>query len=101
MSSFMSTIFSKNIQTSMDQVIANNAMAGAAAASSAYLTAALQATTPEVRHLYNEYTSQSAMGHEALTGLALKKGWINPYDDPQQQLQTTLSQSQSIVNTVH
>lgn len=99
--SLMSTIFSENLQTSMDQVIANNSMAGAAAASSAYLAAALQATTPEVRRLFNEYTSQSVMGHEALMGLALKKGWIKPYDDPRLQLQATLSQSQSIVNTEH
>ena len=101
MSTFLNTIFSENIQTSMDQVIANNAMAGAAGAASAYLAAALAASTPEVRRLFNEYTSQSAMGHEALVALCLKKGWVNPYAAPQEQLQTTMSQSQSIVNTSH
>jgi spore coat protein CotF len=34
------------------------------------------------------------MGHEALLGLMIQKGWANPYDEPTQQLQSVISQAQ-------
>ena len=98
MSSLMGSIFSNYSNTSADQTIANASAAGAAGSAQAYLAASLAATTPEVRRLFSEYSGQSAMGHEALMALMEKKGWIDPYASPMQQLQASIQQSQQTVD---
>lgn len=97
MSSIIGSIFGTQADKSADETIGINAMLGAAALSTAYLTATLEATTPEVRRLFSEYTTQNVLGHEALMALALKKGWIKPYDAPVQQLGDTFQESQGVV----
>ncbi len=97
MGDLLNSIFGSTINKSADETMAFNAMAGAAGKAQAYLAATLEATTPEVRRLFSEYTTQSVMGHEALTALSLKKGWVHPYDEPTKQLQTSFQQSRSIV----
>ncbi|MCE5285443.1 MAG: spore coat protein [Pelosinus sp.] len=93
MTSFMGSIFSNVAEVpSADQTIAYSAAGGAAASAQAYLTAALAATTPEVRRLFSEYASQSLMGNEAMMGLMINNGWVNPYDPPEKQLQSILNQ---------
>jgi spore coat protein CotF len=101
MTSLIGSIFSDTSNISADQTIAYNSSAGAAAAAQAYLTATLVATTPEVRRLFSEYCTQSLIGHEALIGLVVKKGWVNPYDSIDKQLQSALQQSQPVVNNQH
>lgn len=101
MSSLIGSIFSGSSDTSADETIAYNSAAGAAAAAQAYLTASLGATTPEVRRLFSEYCTQSAMGHEALMGLMVKNGWVNPYDSPDQQLQAAVNKSQPLIQNQH
>jgi spore coat protein CotF len=98
MSSLIGSIFSSASETSADQTLAYTSAAGAAVSAQAYLAAALVATTPEVRRLFSEYSSQAFMGHEALMGLMIKKGWVNPYTKPMQQLQASVQQSQQVVN---
>ena len=99
MSSFVGSIFSTVSDTSADQTLAYTSASGAAVSAQAYLAASLAATTPEVRRLFNEYSTQSAMGHEALMGLMIKKGWVDPYSSPTQQLQTSVQQSQQTMST--
>ena len=94
MSSLISSIFSNTSNTSADQTLANSSAASVAVSAQAYLSASLAATTPEVRRLFSEYSAQSAMGHEALMALIVKKGWSNPYASPTQQLQASIQQSQ-------
>lgn len=100
MSSLIGTIFSNTSDTSADQTLAYTSTTGAAVSAQAYFSAALVATTPEVRRLFNEYSAQSFMGHEALMGLMITKGWINPYTSPQQQLQSSIQQSQQAVSSI-
>lgn len=93
MSSFVGSIFSNTTDVpSADQTIAYSASAGAAASAQAYLAATLAATTPEVRRLFGEYCSQAIMGNEAMMGLMIKNGWVDPYDEPEKQLQTIITQ---------
>lgn len=87
-------MFSNTADSSADQTLAYASISGAAAAAQAYFSATLTATTPEVRRLFAEYSSQAVMGHEALLGLMIEKGWTNPYDELTQQLQTVISQAQ-------
>lgn len=98
MGNLMNSIFGDVSDKSADETIAFNAMASTAGFSQAYLAATLEATTPEVRRLFSEYTTQNVMAHEAVTALCMEKGWVNPYQSPNEQLQTTLEQSQSVVS---
>jgi len=99
MSSLIGSIFSTASEISADQTLAYSSAAGAAVSAQAYLAASLAATTPEVRRLFSEYSAQAVMGHEALMGLMIKKGWTDPYTSPTEQLQASIQQSQQTVNT--
>lgn len=81
-----------------DQVIANDALMGLKAAATAYLAATLEAATPELRRMFSEYMSQCVMAHEALTSLAVKRGWYQPYLKPDEQIVQAYQQSQWVLN---
>jgi len=98
MASLLGAIFGGNDSTTKDSVIAKDMLIGAKVSATAYLAASLECATPEIRRLYSQYSAQSSQGHEALTGLAVKKGWYKPYDAPAEQLQQTFEQSQGIVS---
>jgi len=100
MASIVDSFFKEMTDTSVDETLALNGIAAAATVAGAYLTATLQATTPEVRRLFSEYLTQCIMGHENLVGLALKKNWINPYDVPENQIMVAYKQAQNIVDEV-
>jgi spore coat protein CotF len=97
MSDFLSNWFGDNTNGSADSTIALNSISATAGSASAYLMATLEATTPEVRRLFSEYTTQSIMANEALTELAINKDWINPYQSPEKQLQNSIDQSSNIL----
>lgn len=101
MPSLVNMLLGKENAQQSDQVIANNGIAGAKAASMAYLAATLECATPELRRLYGEYLTQSVAGHEALSKLAVEKGWYVPYEAPQEQLQQTYQQSTKVMNQAH
>lgn len=101
MAGIVSNYFKNMSEMSPDETLALNGIAGAASAAGAYLAATLQATTPEVRRLFGEYLTQSIMAQENLVGLALKKGWLNPYDVPENQVMVAYKQSQNIVNEIN
>lgn len=100
MASLIGNLFTNVSDKSADQTIAFHAMAAAAGSAVAYLGAVIESTTPEVRRLFSEYTTQSMMAHEALTNLSINKGWIGPYDSPVKQLEASLQQSQTVVENV-
>jgi len=97
MASIVNSFFKDMADTSADETLALNAIAGAASAAGAYLNATLQATTPEVRRLFGEYLTQSIMGQENLVGLAIKKNWLNPYEIPENQIMIAYKQSQEVL----
>lgn len=101
MSSLIGSIFSDATDVSVDQTVAYNAAAGAAVSAQAYLTAAISATTPEVRRLFSEYSTQSVMGNEIMMGIMMKNGWVKPYDTPENQLQGAVQQSKPAVKSQH
>lgn len=77
-----------------DQIIANDSIMGLKGLSAAYLTSTLESSTPEIRRLFSEYLSQSIVAHETMTGLAVKKGWYQPYINPEEQLAQIYKQSE-------
>jgi spore coat protein CotF len=86
-------------QTGMDlnSTICTNSINASAAAANAYLVATLEATTPEVRRLFGEYLTQSLIANEGLTGLAIKNGWINPYNDLEEQLKMSYQNLEAVL----
>lgn len=98
MTSIFNDWFSNNTDASADSTIALNSISATATSATSYLMAALEATTPEVRRLFNEYTTQSVMANENLTELAINKNWMNPYQTPEKQLQDSLNQSSNVIN---
>ena len=101
MGSIMENIFGTVTNKSADETLAYSAMSAAASSSLAYLGATLESTTPEVRRIFSEYTTQSVMSHEAITGLCIKKGWLSPYETPINQLGSTYTESQSVISDRH
>lgn len=97
MSDVFSNWFTNTTDASSDVTIALNSISTTAVSAQAYLLAALEATTPEVRRLFGEYSSQSAMANDSLMELAVVKNWINPYERPESQLQTTVAQSYKVL----
>jgi len=98
MPSLLNTLMGNDQNKGMnDQAIANTMLAGAKAGASAYLVAALESATPELRTLYGTSLNQMVAAHGGLTALAVNKGWYRPYDMPELQLAETFEQSQTVV----
>lgn len=91
-------LFSNKADKDADKILAYNAMAAAAGSATSYLGATLQATTPEFRAMLANITSQKVAEHETITGFMINKGWMNPYDQPAQQLESSKQDSQSVVS---
>lgn len=81
-----------------DQIIANDALMGMKAATTAYLGATLESATPEVRRMYSEYMTQCMLAHEGLTGLSVKRNWYQPFVDPAEQVATAYQQAETTLN---
>lgn len=80
-----------------DKYFALNFMGGAKVGAAAYLAATLESATPELRHLYSSFCTQITQGHEALTSLAVEKGWYHAYGEPKQQLDDAISDSMKVI----
>lgn len=80
-----------------DKMILASMISAANANATVYLSATLTATTPELRAFYASGLTQAVEYHTALTGLALTKGWIKPYDEPIKQLSCALNKSDESV----
>src|SRR5690554_1680356 len=80
-----------------DEVLVDNMMASSTASANAYLNAALSAATPELRAMYSSSLSQILQGHAAVSELAIKKGWEDPYSSPTQQLSDIYKKAETTV----
>lgn len=93
-------LFGETVQKSTDindEVLVNSMIPSAMAGANAYLNAALISTAPELKAMYSASLNQFLQGHAALTELAIKKGWENPYDSPVRQLSTVYKKAESTV----
>lgn len=79
-----------------NEVIAMDMLSGTKAAASAYLTAALESATPELKAMYSASVNEMLKAHSDLTNLAVDRKWYRPYDRPEQQLADVYKQSVSI-----
>jgi spore coat protein CotF len=97
MPGLIAEVFGTTTDAPANPTIAASTIASAAGSAQAYLAATLEATTPEVRRLFSEYMAQTIIGQEAIQGLAVKKGWANPYDAPEKQLEMSDQAAKSVL----
>lgn len=98
MAGIIAEMFGTTTDAPANPTIAASLVSGSAGMAAAYLTATLEATTPEVRRLYSEYLSQSILGNDAIKKLTVKKGWASPYDNPEQQVKLASKAAQSVLS---
>ncbi len=98
MSNLINRFFGAAADQPADQTFSYSLMASAAAGAQGYLAATLIATTPELRSILSSFVSQKVMEHEALASLMISRNWMNPYDEPNKQLEASFHQSQSILS---
>lgn len=98
MASILGNIVKSNTTIS-DEVIATNMISAAKGSANAYLNAALTSTTPELKAMYTSSLNQVISGHTALTELAVKKGWEQPYNPPTQQLSSAYNKADTVIQT--
>lgn len=79
-----------------NEAIAIDMLSGTKAAAAAYLTAALESATPELKAMYSSSVNEMLKAHSELTDLAVDKKWYKPYDRPEQQLADAYKQSVNI-----
>ena len=90
-------MFGQKVTDLSDQTIANNILAGKAAASTAYLKSTLKTATPELKQLFSTNLTQVVGEHTALSQLVANKEWEDPYEQPEKQLLETIDQSKKIL----
>jgi len=93
----MKDLFGNNSLTD-DKYVALSMMGSSKASASGYLMATLESATPEVRHLFSGFCTQITQSHEALTNLAIERGWYQAYGDPKSQLQEVVSDSTKVTS---
>ncbi|MEN6327491.1 MAG: spore coat protein [Syntrophomonas sp.] len=98
MANLIGQFFNDVAEQPLDQTFSYSSMASAAAGAQVYLSATLVATTPELRSVLGGFVSQKIMEHEAMASFMISKGWMNPYDEPNKQLETCYKQSQSVLS---
>lgn len=96
MASMLNSLLGNDKLNINNEVIAMDMLSGTKAAASAYLGAALETATPELKAVYNASVNEMLMAHSALTDLAVNKKWYKPYDRPEQQLADVYKQSVSV-----
>jgi spore coat protein CotF len=88
----------KNNTAINDEVIATSMIFATKGAANAYLNAAITSPTPELRGMYASSLTQIINVHSALTELAIKRGWEQPYNTPTQQLSSAYEKASSVVH---
>ena len=93
----LENLFGEETGMDLNSTLCTNSINASAAAANAYLVATLEATTPEIRRLFAEYLTQSLIANEGLLGLAIKKGWMNPYNNLEEQLKMSYQNSEAVL----
>ncbi|PKM83330.1 MAG: spore coat protein [Firmicutes bacterium HGW-Firmicutes-14] len=82
-----------------DKYVALNMLGSGKASATAYLSATLESATPEIRHLYSNFCTQLTQSHEALTALAIERGWYSAYGEPKSSLEEVVHDSMKIIES--
>lgn len=93
----MNSIFSDKADQPVDKALAYNAMAAAATSAQAYFTAAITATTPELRAMLSGIANNQLTEHGTIANFMINKGWMDPYAQPAQQLETSKQSAESVL----
>lgn len=80
-----------------DKTIAVSMLASAKEAADMYLNSTLTSSTPELRAIYSASLGQIVEGHTALTELTVNKGWLKPYESPDEQLTCSHNKSKTVM----
>lgn len=99
MASFLGNKAKESMNLS-DEIIAKNMLAAAKGSANAYLIALMTSTTPEVRAVFSASLNQIISGHSALTELAVKREWVNPYIEPREQLSGIYGKTQAVMQEI-
>lgn len=59
--------------------------------------AAAESTNPQIRQLLSRQITNCLQNHYQLSDLAIRKNWYPAYQDPQQQMQMGMKESQKLV----
>lgn len=97
--STLKNMMGKKTTNLSDRTLASDSLAAKASASNAYLGATLSASTPELKQLFSSNLTQVVGEHTALSELSLNKGWVNPYEQPEKQLQQTFTHSKEVLDS--
>ena len=97
MASILGNIAKNNTAIS-DEVIATNMISAVKGSANAYLNAALTSPTPELKAMYTAGLSQVMNEHSALTEIAIKQGWEQPYNPPTQQLSSAYDKADTLIH---
>ena len=81
-----------------DKIIAESMMTAAKNGALLYINSATTSTTSELRSIYTASLGQILEGDAALTGLSIKKQWINPSEAPINQLRYALNCAKDTVD---
>lgn len=76
----------KNNTDITDEVILTSMLGSSKAIATAYFTATMTGTTPELKTMLSSALVQVMNSHSILTELAVKHGWERPYVSPAEQL---------------
>ncbi|MDO5516015.1 MAG: spore coat protein [Clostridium sp.] len=85
MSNIIGNMIKDNVDMD-DKLIAMSMLSSGKSSADMYLNSALTSSTPELRAIYSASLIQMVEGHTALTELCVNKGWLKPYDTPDEQL---------------
>lgn len=81
-----------------DKIVCESMLSAAKEAADLYLNSTLTSTTPELIAIYAASIVQMVEGHTALTALAVNKGWVKPYEEPESQLSCACNEAKNTVS---
>ena len=73
MATLIGSLFGEATGTGMQETLGLNAVSAASAMAAAYLGAAVQASTPEVKRLFSDYLNQTLVAQQTLTELVVQR----------------------------
>ena len=89
----------KAVKKQMDDgFIARDMLESSKIATTAYLQAALESPTPELRSMLKSSTTQNYDECTFLMNLSINMDWVKPYELPELQLANTYKESQTVVS---
>ncbi len=80
-----------------DRVIAEGLLTAAKLKSTAYCTAILETTNPDLRRLLTTHLTDALAEHERCTRLAIERGWYKAYASPDELVGQALKDAREVL----